>query len=76
MEEDHVPRSQRPHHATVTMKIDVREMLKTGELSHQVLGDEALDKYGMSVKMMYIVSGPSEADCIKKLKERLERLNG
>lgn len=76
MEEDHIPRSQRPHHATVTMKIDVREILKSGELSPQVLGEEALDKYNMSVKMMYLVSGPTEADCIKKLKERLERLNG
>ena len=65
-----------PHHATVTLKIDVRQMNKDGTLDHYVIGNSALSKYGMSTKAQICITGPTEADCIRTLKEKLERLNG
>ena len=59
--EEEIPRSERPHHATVTMKIDVREMTQSGDILHSVIGDNV--KLGMNC-------------CLKQLKECLERLNG
>ena len=73
---EEIPRSEKPHHATVTMKIDVREMTKSGEVLHSILGETALNKYGLSRKAMYFVTGATEASCMKQLKECLERLNG
>ena len=46
---EEIPRSEKPHHATVTMKIDVREMTQNGEVLHSVLGETALNKYGLSL---------------------------
>ena len=65
-----------PHHATVTLKIDVRKMNTDGSLEPVVMGNSLLSKYGMSRKAQLCVSGTSEADCIKRLKEKLEKLNG
>ena len=71
-----IPRSAWPHHATITMKIDVRKMNSDGSLDHKVLGNEALKKYNMTSKAQICISGVDEADCIKNLKEMLEKLNG
>ena len=73
---EEIPRSEKPHHATVTMKIDVREMTQNGEVLSTILGETALNKYGLSRKAMYHVTGATEAGCLKQLKECLERLNG
>ena len=72
---NNLSRSQRPHHATVTMKVDIRKMLDNGNLDSQVLGNEALKKYGISNKLQICVSGVTEADCIKNLIRMLEKMN-
>jgi len=69
-------RREQPHHATVTIKIDVRKINQNGTLDPLVMGNGPLEKYGMTRKAQLCLSGPTEADCIKILKERLERLNG
>jgi hypothetical protein len=71
-----IPRSSCPHHATVTMKIDVRRMLDNGYLDNMVLGNDALGKYGISNKLQICTSGVTEADCIKNLIKMLEKMNG
>lgn len=70
-----IPRSQHPHHATVTMKIDIRKVLETGNLDNCVLGNDALSKYGISNKLQICTSGVTEADCIKNLINMLEKMN-
>jgi len=69
-------RSEQPHHATVTMKIDIRKMLDNGNLDSCVLGNEALEKYGISNKLQICVSGVTEAACIRNLITMLEKMNG
>lgn len=71
-----LPRAEWPHHATVTMKIDIRKMNSDGSLSHSVLGNNILKKYNMTNKAQICISGASEAECIKNLKQMLEKLNG
>jgi hypothetical protein len=71
-----IPRASCPYHATVTMKIDVRKMNNDGSLDHKVLGNDILKKYGMTNKAQVCVSGPNQHECIKKLLEMLEKLNG
>jgi hypothetical protein len=71
-----VDRKNCPHHATVTMKIDIRKMYDDGSLDSQVMGNRLLADYGISTKAQICISGATEADCIRILKERLEKLNG
>ena len=65
-----------PHHATVTIKIDIRKINKDGSLDSEVMGNHLLQKYGISTKAQFHVSGKDEPDCINTLKEKLETLNG
>tara|TARA_R110000824_G_scaffold178753_1_gene358610 strand:+ start:1459 stop:1704 length:246 start_codon:yes stop_codon:yes gene_type:complete len=65
-----------PHHATITMKIDIRKMYDDGSLDNQVMGNKLLSKYGISSKAQICLSGASEADCIRILKQKMEKLNG
>jgi hypothetical protein len=51
-------------------------MTQSGDILHSVIGDKDLNKYGLSRKAMYFVTGATEAGCLKQLKECLERLNG
>tara|TARA_R110002020_G_scaffold370407_4_gene582064 strand:+ start:771 stop:1013 length:243 start_codon:yes stop_codon:yes gene_type:complete len=69
-------RRQSPHHATITIKIDIRTINPDGTLDPMVMGNHLLKKYGISNKAQWCISGPTEADCIKNLKEKLEKLNG
>ena len=74
--QEKVNRREQPHHATITIKIDVRKINTNGTLDPFVMGNGPLEKYGMTRKAQLCLSGPTEADCIKILKERLGRLNG
>ena len=74
--DNQIDRKSFPHHATITIKIDIRKMYDDGSLDNQVMGNRLLSKYGISNKAQMSISGASEADCIRILKERLEKLNG
>jgi len=74
--EDSPERKLCPHHAVITMKIDVRKINKDGGLDSQVIGNNILAQYGISNKAQICFSATSEAECVKLIKEKLERLNG
>tara|TARA_R110000824_G_scaffold236287_2_gene424997 strand:- start:1800 stop:2045 length:246 start_codon:yes stop_codon:yes gene_type:complete len=74
--DNQIDRKNCPHHATITMKIDIRKMYDDGSLDNQVMGNRLLSKYGISNKAQICISGATEADCIRILKEKLEKLNG
>ena len=70
------PRRMYPHHATVTLKIDIRKMNTDGTLESTPMGNELLKQYGITRKAQLCLSGTTEAECIRQLKEKLEQLNG
>ena len=43
-----VDRKSCPHHATITMKIDIRKMYDDGSLDNQVMGNRLLADYGIT----------------------------
>jgi hypothetical protein len=67
-------RRERPHIAIVTIKLDIRAMNADGTLDQYVMGDQCLEKYGISRKGQFVVKGHSEAECIKKTTETLENI--
>ena len=71
-----IPRREYPHHATITFKLDVRKINNDGTLDHFVMGNSLLAKYGVTTKGQICFSGPTEADCIKAVKQALEKING
>ena len=72
----HKPRLMYPHHSTVTLKIDIRKMNNDGTLEPIPMGNELLEQYGITRKAQLSLSGTTEAECIRHLKEKLEQLNG
>lgn len=74
-EEKNINRSLCPHHAVITLKIDIRKIKSDGSLDNQVIGNKTLQKYGMSNKAQLCLSAPTEAECIRLVKETLEKLN-
>ena len=64
-----------PHRAIVTFNIDIRAINLDGDVDIVGLSDERLSKYNIGKKAEFTVSGGSEADCIKNVKTKLEKLN-
>lgn len=71
-----IPRRLYPHHATITLKIDIRKINHDGSLDPEIIGNKILGEYGISNKAIICTSGTSEADCIKNVIKMLEKLNG
>mgnify|MGYP005993688339 FL=1 len=76
METENLERRLHPHHATITFKLDIRKIDNDGNLDPMVMGNSLLKKYGISTKAQICVTGSTEADCIRIVKEKLEKLNG
>ena len=74
VEKPDLPRSMYPHHATITLKIDIRKIEPDGKLDDQVIGNKILEKYGISNKAQICFSAPTEAECIKLVKDKLENI--
>ena len=70
METNNLERRLHPHHATITLKLDIRKIDKDGGLDTMVMGNSLLKKYGISTKAQICVTGSTEADCIRIVKEK------
>ena len=64
-----------PHRAVITFDIDIRALNLDGGLDTSCVSDERLSKYNIGRKANVVISGVSEADCIKNVKRRLEKIN-
>jgi hypothetical protein len=54
METNNLERRLHPHHATITLKLDVRKIDKDGGLDTMVMGNSLLKKYGISTRLRYV----------------------
>lgn len=73
--EENSPRREKPHIAIVTFKIDIRPVNPDNSFESYKLSNRDLEKYNMTHKAQIIVKGPSEAECVKKVKQTLEKMN-
>jgi hypothetical protein len=73
---DDIPRREKGHLAVITFKIDVRPMNADNTFDNYLLSNRDLQRYGISNKAQMIIKGSSEADCIKKVKNMMEKING
>jgi hypothetical protein len=69
-------RSNLPHKAIIGINIYVHEVLKNGDLDPIPASNEELARYNIGQSAKIAVSGFDRADCIKKVKEVLEKLDG
>ena len=74
--ENKIPRREKGHIAIINMKIDVRPVNSDNTFDSYLLGNKDLEKYNISNKAQIIIKGSDEADCIKKVKETLRKMNG
>lgn len=73
--EDDLPRREKPHIAIVTFKIDIRPVNQDNSFETYKLSNRDLEKYNMTHKAQIIVKGPSEAECVSRVKQTLEKMN-
>lgn len=68
-------RSQAPHMAVITFKIDCRQMLSDGSVDPIPVHESEYKKYGMTNLAKIKVEGFDRADCLRKAKNLLLSLN-
>ena len=69
-------RYQYPHTAIIKFHIGVHKVVEDNNLDPVPVSEQELAKYGMKKFASISVSGFDKADCMKKVKEKLEKLNG
>jgi hypothetical protein len=61
-----------PHMAFISIKIEVRELLKTGEASSRMMSRDELKEHGINSSSLLMTKGKDKANCITNLKKKLE----
>ncbi|MDC1324998.1 hypothetical protein N8257_00640 [Ulvibacter sp.] len=69
-------RANLPHKAIIHIGIAVHEVLKNGDLDPIPASEEELSRYDLGRHAKMCINGFDRADCIKKIKELLEKLDG
>lgn len=62
---------KKKHTAVILLKIEVHEVLDSGELSGKPLSKKELSDFGIPMSALAKVSGFDKFDCMKNLKQKL-----
>jgi hypothetical protein len=65
-----------PHKAVVLIKIEVHDILPTGECSGNPVSSEILKEYNLLPNMLLSVDGIDMDDCLRNLKNKIEVWRG
>lgn len=68
-------RREKAHVAIVTFEIEVRPVNLDNTMEDSALNNKDFDRYNMSNKARVVIKGSSEADCVNKVKNVLEKIN-
>lgn len=60
-----------PHTAIITIKVEVQDILDSGECSGTPMNGNELRKAGIAPTSVITISGFDKFDCLQKLKEKL-----
>ena len=72
---DGLHRRLQPHVAIVHMSIELRKMEPDGSIDYKIVSEKALNRYGIRPHSQLMFSAPSEAECVKIIKDKLEKIN-
>ena len=62
---------KKKHAAVILLKIEVHEVLDSGELSGKPLSKQDLKEFGIPISAVARVNGFDKFDCMKNLKQKL-----
>lgn len=65
-----------PHTAVVSFDIKIHENIAGNSLDPSIMTEEELKERGLTKRATFSVKGFNLENCIEKLKEKLEKLNG
>jgi len=69
-------RADTPHTAVINIQIKIHKTFKDGSLDPIPMTSKELNKYGIGPCASMKIEGFDKISCIKKIKEKLEKLNG
>lgn len=61
-----------PHKAHILMRIEVSDVLPTGESTNNSIPESLLKEYGLAKTMVLTVSGFDMDNCLHNLKQKIE----
>lgn len=64
-----------PHIAIISVKVEVQELLPTGECSGKPVAKSIIKEQGVTPDALATIKGYDLRDCLNKLKKKLEELN-
>jgi len=64
-----------PHMAVVHISIEMRKIEPDGSIDYKIVSGKALSRYDIQPNTQLVFSAPSEAECIKVIKDKLEKIN-
>jgi len=62
----------KPHRAAILMKIEISDVLPTGESTNNPIPIERLQEYELAPTMVIIVNGFDMDNCLQKLKQKID----
>ena len=68
-------RREKAHIAILNFEIEVKPVNLDNTMEDSSLNNKDFSRYNMSNKAKIIIKGSSEADCVKKVKQALEKVN-
>lgn len=64
-----------PHTAVVSFEIKIHEELPDKSLDPTIMTDAELEKFGLTKRAVFCVSGFNLKNCVENLKAKMEKLN-
>lgn len=62
----------RPHRAVVLLRIEVSDVLSSGESTNNPVDEKIITEYGLSPKMLITVEGFDMDNCLQKLRAKID----
>ena len=61
-----------PHRAVIVMRIEVSDVLPTGESTNNPVDEAILKEYGINKQMLVLVEGFDMDNCLQKLRMKID----
>lgn len=62
----------KPHRAVVLLRIEVSDVLSSGESTNNPVDEKIITEYGLAPKMLVTVEGFDMDNCLQKLRAKID----
>ena len=67
-------KNNKPHRANLLIRVEVNDVLNSGESSGEPVHSDILKEYGLKPAMVIIIEGFDMDNCLQKLSQKIKEL--